>query len=103
MRQFNNVYKGTKVFLTGHTGFKGSWLALWLEQLGANVCGFSHEEPVSEPIHFALLHTDVSDMRGDVRDYAKLHSALRHFAPEIVFHLAAQPLVRKSYRDPLET
>ena len=103
MRQFNNIFEGIKVFLTGHTGFKGSWLALWLEQLGARVCGFSSWEPVSDPVHYALLETNVTDMRGDIREYAKLHFAMRHSSPEIVFHLAAQPLVRKSYRDPLET
>jgi CDP-glucose 4,6-dehydratase len=103
MRQFNNIYKGKKVFLTGHTGFKGSWLALWLEQLGAEVCGFSRSDAVSVPDHFSLLTTAVSDMRGDVRDLGKLHFAVQHFKPEIVFHLAAQPLVRKSYSDPLET
>ncbi|MCL2623425.1 MAG: CDP-glucose 4,6-dehydratase [Planctomycetaceae bacterium] len=103
MRQFNNVYKDKRVFLTGHTGFKGSWLALWLERLGADVCGFSLQEPVSEPDHFSLLSTDINDGRGDIRDYASVQNAIQHFAPEIVFHLAAQPLVRKSYTDPLET
>jgi len=103
MRQFNNIYECKKVLVTGHTGFKGSWLTLWLEQLGANVCGFSRYEPVSEPLHFALLETNVSDFRGDVREYDKLFYTIRISKPEIVFHLAAQPLVRKSYSNPLET
>ena len=103
MQQFNNVYEGKKVFLTGHTGFKGSWLTLWLERLGADACGFSLKEPVSEPDHFSLLSTRIKDVRGDIRDADLLQNAIQQFAPEIVFHLAAQPLVHRSYRDPLET
>jgi len=103
MRQFNDVYEGKKVFLTGHTGFKGSWLTLWLDRLGADVCGFSLKEPVSEPDHFSLLSTGIKDVRGDIRDHESLQDAIQQFAPEIVFHLAAQPLVHWSYRDPLAT
>ena len=103
MQQFNNIYQGKKVFLTGHTGFKGSWLSLWLEQLGAVVGGFSQWEPVSTPCHVSLLTPPAHDFRGDVREFDKLNFAVQRFAPEIVFHLAAQPLVRKSYGDPLET
>jgi len=103
MRYFNDVYAGKKVFLTGHTGFKGSWLALWLARLGAEVCGFSLSEPVSNPDHFSLLSTGIKDVRGDIRDVGSLQDAIQRFAPVIVFHLAAQPLVHRSYCDPLAT
>jgi CDP-glucose 4,6-dehydratase len=76
---------------------------LWLEQLGADVCGFSRQESVSEPDHFSLLSMGIRDVRGDIRDVESLQSTMQSFAPEIVFHLAAQPLVHQSYRDPFET
>lgn len=93
-----------RVFLTGHTGFKGSWLALWLSKLGAQVRGYALD-PCTEPNLFDLasLNTVVEDVRGDVRDLAKLEASMTHFAPEVVFHLAAQPLVRRSYADPVGT
>lgn len=99
---FSNVYQDRSVFITGHTGFKGSWLALWLQQLGARVTGFSLP-PATEPNHWALLGLDISDQRGDIRDANALFQAVEGAKPEIVFHLAAQPLVRRSYRDPIET
>lgn len=103
MRLFNDVYFGRKIFLTGHTGFKGSWLSAWLEQLGAEICGFSLSGPVSEPDHHSLLSTSVRDIRGDVRDEQAVLNSLHEFRSEIVFHLAAQPLVHQSYKEPLET
>ena len=104
MPLFNDIYLNRKIFLTGHTGFKGSWLTLWLEQLGAKICGFSRETAVSEPNHFSLLKMKtLEDCRGDVRDETSLQDAMQRFQPEIVFHLAAQPLVRLSYQEPLET
>jgi CDP-glucose 4,6-dehydratase len=95
---------GRKVFLTGHTGFKGGWLSLWLTSRGALVRGYALA-PSTEPNLFtaASVATVVDDVRGDTRDYAKLEAAMTEFAPEVVFHLAAQPLVRRSYEDPLGT
>ncbi|MGZ5037653.1 MAG: CDP-glucose 4,6-dehydratase [Usitatibacter sp.] len=99
---FGDRYRGRRVLLTGHTGFKGSWLALWLRELGANVAGIALA-PDTQPNHWDLLGLDLPDHRIDIRDRAALGAAVEAIAPEIVFHLAAQPLVRRSYRDPLET
>jgi CDP-glucose 4,6-dehydratase len=98
-------WKGRKVFLTGHTGFKGSWLALWLRELGAEVTGYSLAEPPSRPDLFGLARVagDCRDARGDICDADRLSRALDDSGAEIVLHLAAQPLVRESYRDPAET
>ena len=104
MEDLVNLWQGKRVFLTGHTGFKGGWLALWLAGLGANVRGFALD-PESEPNFFNVtsLKSVVEDVRGDIRDYARLQAEMTKFAPEVVFHLAAQPLVRRSYTDPLGT
>ena len=93
-----------KVFLTGHTGFKGSWLALWLLSMGADVCGYALDPP-TEPSLYRLLDLDrqLQSVRADIRDLAALESAMRAFSPEIVIHMAAQPLVRLSYEQPVET
>lgn len=99
-----NFWQGKKVFITGHTGFKGSWLSLWLTLLGAEVCGFSLE-PESEPNLFDELKNKMpmKSIIGDIRDLPKLQNAVTEFQPEILFHLAAQSLVRRSYREPVET
>ncbi|MBB5061687.1 CDP-glucose 4,6-dehydratase [Granulicella mallensis] len=99
-----NLWQGKRVFLTGHTGFKGGWLALWLASKGAIVRGYALD-PSTEPNLFtaAKIGSVIEDIRGDIRDSSKLEPALRDFAPEVVFHLAAQPLVRYSYEDPIGT
>ena len=100
----DTLWRGKRVFLTGHTGFKGGWLALWLASRGAQVRGYSLD-PSSAPSLFEAAHIGdaVEDLRGDIRDGARLERVLSEFAPEVVFHLAAQPLVRLSYQDPLGT
>tara|TARA_E500000331_G_scaffold357069_1_gene417432 strand:+ start:612 stop:1700 length:1089 start_codon:yes stop_codon:yes gene_type:complete len=101
---FNDFYKGKKVLVTGHTGFKGSWLSAWLLNLGAEVTGYSIDVP-SEPSLFEDLRLSekIVDIRGDVRDLNSLSGALNDHSPDMVFHLAAQPIVRRSYDDPVET
>jgi CDP-glucose 4,6-dehydratase len=99
-----NPWLGRRVFLTGHTGFKGGWLALWLARRGAQIRGYALDPP-TEPNLFtaASVATVLDDIRGDIRDYARLESSMTEFGPEVVFHLAAQPIVRRSYTDPLGT
>ena len=102
---FNNIYENKKVFLTGHTGFKGSWLALWLNQLGAKVCGYSLA-PNTDPSMFNVLGIEnkiEKSVIGDILDNITLEKAMSDFEPDIVFHLAAQPLVRLSYSEPVLT
>jgi CDP-glucose 4,6-dehydratase len=93
-----------RVFLTGHTGFKGGWMALWLSSLCAHVRGYALD-PATSPSLFAdaRIGALIEDVRGDIRDAARLDAAMQEFAPEVVFHMAAQPLVRLSYQDPIGT
>lgn len=99
---FKDIYRGRRVLVTGHTGFKGSWLALWLQSLGARVYGYSLS-PDSTPSHFADICLDVETKIADIRDYRELRKSVQAFEPEIIFHLAAQPIVRRSYAMPLLT
>ena len=105
MESLVSVYRGKRVFVTGHTGFKGSWLCEWLLALGAEVYGFSKDIP-TRPALYSQLHLArriKMDMRGDIRDRAAVTAAVESVKPDFVFHLAAQPLVRLSYEQPVET
>ena len=99
---FAKTYHRRRVLLTGHTGFKGSWLSLWLRSLGAEVTGLALPAETS-PSHWGLLQLDMPSHAQDIRDFDGTFDAVRKTRPEIVFHLAAQSLVRPSYRDPLQT
>jgi CDP-glucose 4,6-dehydratase len=99
---FSDIYKNRKILVTGHTGFKGSWLTLWLKMLGAEVVGISLPSETS-PNHWDLLALGIESSYIDIRDEDLLRRKIAEIKPEVVFHLAAQPLVRRSYRKPLET
>jgi CDP-glucose 4,6-dehydratase len=100
----SEFWKGKKVFITGHTGFKGSWLSIWLNSMGAILTGYALV-PNTKPNFFdaALVADDMESIVGDVRDLDKLTQAMSGFAPDIVIHMAAQPLVRLSYKNPVDT
>jgi len=104
VRQSSDSWRGKRVFLTGNTGFKGAWLTIWLEALGARVYGYALK-PNTDPSLYELCRLDKSTKTviGDIRDAARVKKALLAAKPEIVIHMAAQPLVRESYRAPVET
>src|SRR5262249_3728750 len=102
MSPFGDAFRGRQVLITGHTGFKGSWLGAWLTQMGAKITGFGLSPPTT-PNHWDLLRLPFTDWRGDIRDAAAVQEAIHNCCLEIVFHLSAQPLVSCSYRDPLES
>ena len=91
-------WKDKKVFITGHTGFKGGWLSLWLQEMGAVVKGYSLPAPTTPSIfEEANVGLKMLSEEGDIRDFLHLRESISNFKPEIVFHMAAQPLVRLSY------
>jgi CDP-glucose 4,6-dehydratase len=97
-------WQGKRVFLTGHTGFKGSWLSLWLQSLGAEVTGYALKPPTNPSLfEVANVASGMRSIIGDVRDLSSLQNAIKEAKPEIVIHMAAQPLVRYSYTNPVET
>ncbi len=99
---YNNIYRNKKVFITGHTGFKGSWLSIWLQTLGAKVCGYSLK-PNTNPSMYRELNIEnkiEKSIIGNILDYETLEKSINDFQPEIIFHLAAQPIVRLSYKEP---
>jgi len=101
---FNGIFKNKNVLVTGHTGFQGSWLSLWLKLLGSNVVGYALEPPTQPSLFETLsLEHEAKHIIGDLRDKEKLSSVINQNQPEIIFHLGAQALVRRSYKEPLET
>ena len=100
---FSGVYTGRRVLVTGHTGFKGAWLTRWLMSLGARVGGYALPPPTNPSLFAALDWSGLDHCIGDVRDAAALAARVEGFQPEVIFHLAAQPLVRRSYAEPVET
>ena len=99
-----SFYRGKRVFVTGHTGFKGSWLCRMLVNAGAEVTGYSLNPPTTPSLfEIAVIEKDIHSVIGDIRDYKKLFAAVAEAKPEIVLHLAAQPIVRDSYKDPAYT
>ena len=101
---FEKVFKNKTVFVTGHTGFIGSWLVQWLSDLGANVIGFSLEPPTNPSLFESIkLEKKLVHIIGNVNDQTKLEKSMQEHSPQFVFHLAAQPLVSESFQNPVKT
>jgi CDP-glucose 4,6-dehydratase len=112
MKNYSNIYNSSflkfyqkkKILITGHTGFKGSWLTLWLKLLNAKIVGYSMNIPTNPSLFKSLkLINGIKHITGKLEDYKKLKNVIKKYQPEIIFHLAAQPLVKKSYKNPIET
>jgi len=99
---FKGIYKNKKVLVTGHTGFKGSWLSFWLDKMGAEVYGIALDPP-SKPNHFEIVNPKIKSYIQDINDFEATDKIIQNINPDIIFHLAAQPLVRLSYSEPLNT
>ncbi len=104
MKLYKKTYKGKKIIITGHTGFKGSWLTLWLKILGANILGISSNVPTN-PSHFNLLklNKSIKSKKINIQNLQLIKKTIKEFKPDYIFHLAAQAIVKKSYNDPVET
>ena len=104
MKLYKKLFKNKKILITGHTGFKGSWLSLWFKTMGANVLGVSQSIP-TKPSHFKLLKLDkiIRSKKIDINNLSKLKRTIQSFEPDFIFHLAAQAIVKKSYINPVET
>ena len=102
--ELESIYKGKTIIITGHTGFKGSWLSIWLSSLGAKVIGLSIDIPC-QPSNFEVneLNNIIDDRRVDIREAEKVREIIHKEEPDFIFHLAAQSLVRRSYENPLDT
>src|SRR5688500_14909567 len=101
---FQDVFRNKTVLLTGHTGFKGTWLSLWLQRLGARVVGYALDPPTMPSLFDAArLTLEVDDVRGDIREVERLRSLIAQHQPAFVFHLAAQAIVRRAYQLPRDT
>src|SRR4029078_1359412 len=101
---FAGFYQGKTVLVTGHTGFKGGWLSLWLKSLGAKAHGLSLPAPTNPNLHEIIeRHAFAGEVICDIRDLEAVTAAVKKISPDILFHLAAQPIVRRSYAEPLET
>ena len=101
---FNNIYKDKKILITGHTGFKGTWLTIWLLRLGATIVGISKDVPTNPSMFKELeLELKIKSLQEDIRDLPKMIEIISDEKPDFLFHLAAQPVVSKSYSDPIET
>lgn len=97
--QFDDIYRNKKVLITGHTGFKGSWLALWLKMLGARVYGISLAN-TENSIHYSALNLNITSYEADIREYTNISKIIKAISPDVIFHLAAQALVKDSYLNP---
>ena len=104
LKLFNNLYKNKKVLITGHTGFKGTWLSLWLIMMGADVVGFSNNKKTVPSLFEVLkLKKKLKSYNGDISNFSEINKVIKKFQPEVIFHLAAQALVKESFKNPIQT